>query len=113
LATFVATTAETAKMAPVETSKIPAMMQMVIAQAMMPSGADWSRMLSRLRCVRKVSVETLSATKRATKASRMPRSRISNRRLRASGSAASGAATASLLTAWHLLRWAGRRTPRA
>jgi hypothetical protein len=40
LATFVATTAATAKIAPVERSKMPATMQIVTAQAMIPSGAD-------------------------------------------------------------------------
>jgi hypothetical protein len=77
LATLAATTADTPKVAPTETSKMPAMMEIVIAQAMIPSGADWSRMLSRLRWVRNVSVATLSATHMATKAIRMPRSRTS------------------------------------
>ena len=45
-------TAATAKIAPTDKSKTPAMMPIVTPQATMPTGADWSRMLSRLRRVK-------------------------------------------------------------
>jgi hypothetical protein len=47
------------------------MMQIVMAQAMIPTGADWSRMLRRLRVRKKVPVDKLRkmniATNTATK----------------------------------------------
>ncbi len=52
-ASHAALTAATPKMAPVERSKPPPMITSVRAQAMMKSGVDWLRMLSRLRGVRK------------------------------------------------------------
>jgi hypothetical protein len=72
LATLVASTAESPKIAPVDTSKMPATMQIVIAQAMIPSGADWSRMLVRLRSVKNVSVESARPANSARNASRIP-----------------------------------------
>jgi hypothetical protein len=45
-------------------------MTSVAAQAMMPTGADWSRMLNRLRVVRKAGEAKLSATKSTTNVSR-------------------------------------------
>jgi hypothetical protein len=66
------TTAERPNIAPVETSKMPAMMQIVIAQVMIPSGADWSRMFVRLRSVRNVSVVNARPRNSARNASRIP-----------------------------------------
>jgi hypothetical protein len=67
LAILAAMTPARAKMAPAERSKPPAMMTRVAAQAMMPTGADWSRMLNRLRVVRKAGEAMLRATKSTTK----------------------------------------------
>ena len=64
----------------------------------MPSGADWSRMFSRLRSVRNVSVLMLSATNSAMNASTIPRSSgISKRRRRVAARCAASWTAASLL----------------
>ncbi len=54
--THAADTEATAKIAPVDRSKPPAMITSVPAIATMASGAFWVRMLSRLRVVRKASL---------------------------------------------------------
>ncbi len=70
LAILAAMTPASAKIAPADRSNPPAMMTSVAAQAMMPTGADWSRMLNRLRVVRKAGEAMLSATKSTTNVSR-------------------------------------------
>ena len=71
-ASLQAATAETAKMAPTDRSKTPAMMPMVTPQATIQTGADWSRILSRLRWVRNRSVARLKVTKSARKLRTIP-----------------------------------------
>jgi hypothetical protein len=59
-------------MAPTERSNDPAMMQRVAPQAMIPTGADWSRILSRLRLVRNLSLARLRVMKSARKERTIP-----------------------------------------
>ena len=61
-----------AKMAPAERSKPPAMITRVIPQAMIPIGADWSRMLSRLVFDRNADDAKVSTRNSATKIAMMP-----------------------------------------
>ena len=74
-ATLAAMIPATAKIAPTERSNPPAMMTSVAAQAMIPTGAHWSRMLIRFVHVRNTSDAIERATKRATKLTTMPKSR--------------------------------------
>ena len=113
LAALVATTAETPKIAPVETSKMPAMMQIVTAQAMIPSGADWSRMFSRLRWVRNVSVAKLSADEQREEREHDPEVADLERRRAARACAAGRRGRRPLRLMLASSARAGWRTPRA